>query len=101
MDIIEIVPLEDTLLIEAKIKPADIGFIRPGQSAVVKLTAYDFSIYGGLPGKVEQISADTITDEKPTNGKEETYYLIRVRTEKIIWGVRKTALYHTRDDGNS
>ncbi|MCC5015936.1 MULTISPECIES: HlyD family type I secretion periplasmic adaptor subunit [Legionella] len=93
MDIIEIVPLDDTLLIEAKIKPADIGFIRPGQNAVVKLTAYDFSIYGGLPGKVEQISADTITDEKPTNGKEETYYLIRVRTEKNYLGNEKKPLY--------
>jgi adhesin transport system membrane fusion protein len=80
MDMVEIVPLDDTLLIEAKIKPADVGFIHPGQDAMVKLTAYDFSIYGGLPGKVEQISADTITDDK--NGKEEIYYLIRVRTEK-------------------
>ncbi len=83
MDIIEIVPLDDTLLIEAKVKPSDIGFITPGQHAIVKLTAYDFAIYGGLPGKVEQISADTITDDKSTGErKEETYYLIRVRTDK-------------------
>ncbi len=91
MDIIEIVPLEDTLLIEAKIKPADIGFIRPKQKAMVKISAYDFAIYGGLVGKVEQISADTITEEK--NGKEETFYLIRVRTDKNYLGTEKKPLY--------
>lgn len=77
-DIIEIVPLEDTLLIEAKIRPADIGFIHAGQKAMVKITAYDFSIYGGLEGEVEQISADTIVDE--TDKKNESFYVIRVRT---------------------
>ncbi|KTD47974.1 secretion system protein D [Legionella quinlivanii] len=91
MDIIEIVPLDDTLLIEAKIKPSDIGFIKIGQEAMVKITAYDFSIYGGLPGKVEQISADTITDEKKQ--KEETYYIIRVRTEKNYLGTEQKPLY--------
>ena len=68
-------PLEDTLLVEAKVRPADIAFLRPGQPAVVKVTAYDFSIYGGLDGVVEDISADTITDEKG-----ESFYRIRVRT---------------------
>lgn len=63
-DLLEIVPLDDTLLIEAKIRPSDIGFIHPGQKAMVKITAYDFSIYGGLDGVVEHISADTIFDEK-------------------------------------
>ncbi|PCH62524.1 MAG: hemolysin secretion protein D [Gammaproteobacteria bacterium] len=77
MDLIEIVPVEDNLLIEARIRPADIAFLRPGQDAMVKLTAYDFSIYGGLPAKLERISADTITDEK-----DESYYLIYLRTEK-------------------
>lgn len=77
MDIIEIVPLDDTLLIEAKMNPKDIGFIRPGEKAMVKFTAYDFSIYGGLKGTVEHISADSITDER-----EKTYYEIRVRTQK-------------------
>lgn len=89
---IEIVPLDDTLLIEAKIKPRDIGFIHPGQNAMVKLTAYDFSIYGGLTGKVEQISADSITDEK-SNNKEESYYLIRVRTFKNHLGTKEKPLY--------
>jgi adhesin transport system membrane fusion protein len=70
------VPIEDSLLIEAKILPKDIAFLRPNLDAVIKLTAYDFAIYGGLKGKVEHISADTITDEK-----EESYYQIKVRTE--------------------
>ena len=91
MDIIEIVPLDDTLLIEAKIKPADIGFIQPNQKAVVKISAYDFAIYGGLTGRVEQISADTITEEK--NGKDETFYIIRVRTDKNYLGTNKKQLY--------
>lgn len=79
-DIVEVVPLDDTLLIEAKIRPSDIGFIHPGQTAMVKITAYDFSIYGGLEGVVEQISADTIVDE--TDKKNESFYVIRVRTNK-------------------
>jgi membrane fusion protein, adhesin transport system len=74
-DLVEIVPLEDTLLVEAKVRPADIAFLRPGQPATVKVTAYDFSIYGGLDGVVEDISADTITDEEG-----ERFYRIRVRT---------------------
>jgi adhesin transport system membrane fusion protein len=77
MDLLEIVPIEDNLLIEAKIRPSDIAFLRPGQEAMVKLTAYDFSIYGGLPAKLERISADTIKDEK-----DESFYLIYLRTDK-------------------
>lgn len=74
-DLFSIVPLGDTLLIEANIRPSDIGFLRPGLPAVVKISAYDFSIYGGLKAIVEHISADTITDEKG-----DPYYKIRVRT---------------------
>ena len=59
-DLVELVPLEDTLLVEAQVRPADIAFISPGQPAMVKFTAYDFAIYGGLTGAVEDISADTI-----------------------------------------
>jgi adhesin transport system membrane fusion protein len=77
MDLVEIVPLEDSLLVEAKLKPSDIAFVRPGLDATVKLSAYDFSIYGGLGAKVEHISADTFVEE---NG--EAYYLVRVRTEE-------------------
>ena len=74
-DLIEIVPLEDNLLVEAKVRPADIAFLHPGQAATVKVTAYDFSIYGGLDAVVEDISADTITDDKG-----ESFYRVRVRT---------------------
>lgn len=77
-DIVEIVPIEDNLLVEARIRPADIAFLRPGQKATVKITAYDFSIYGGLPAKLERISADTIIDEQTG----ETFYKIIVRTEE-------------------
>lgn len=62
-DLVEIVPLDDTLLIEAKIRPQDIAFLRPGQEAIVKFTAYDYTIYGGMKGKLEQISPDTVTDK--------------------------------------
>ena len=75
-DMIEIVPTEDSLLVEARVKPQDIAFLRPGQDALVKLTAYDFSIYGGFPAKLEYIGADSVQDEK----KQESYYLVRVRT---------------------
>ena len=74
-DLVEIVPLEDTLLVEAKVRPADIGFLHPGQEAMVKVTAYDFSIYGGLEGVVEDISADSIADDRG-----ESFYRVRVRT---------------------
>jgi adhesin transport system membrane fusion protein len=76
-DILEIVPLNEALILEARIKPADIAFLRPGQVASVKLTAYDYSRYGGMTGTVEQISADTITDEKGN-----PFYLVRVKTDK-------------------
>ena len=75
--IMEIVPLDDSLLVEAEIKPSDIAFLHPGQRATVKITAYDFSIYGGLEGTVEHISADTIEDEKGEN-----YYIVKVRTRQ-------------------
>ncbi|SBS26053.1 Type I secretion system membrane fusion protein PrsE [Marinomonas aquimarina] len=81
MSLMEIVPVEDSLLIEAKIRPEDIGFIKPELPAVVKLTAYDFSIYGGLEAKVENISADTILDEEGNS-----FYVVRVRTEKSYLG---------------
>ncbi len=64
LDLVEIVPLDDTLLIEAEVRPADIAFLRPGQPAVVKLTAYDFTLSGTLEGELERISVDTIEDEQ-------------------------------------
>ncbi|MCE2571019.1 HlyD family type I secretion periplasmic adaptor subunit [Motilimonas eburnea] len=87
MDLVEIVPLEDTLLVEAKILPKDIAFLRPGLNAVVKLTAYDFAIYGGLSGTLEHISADTIMDEEGNS-----FYLIRVRTEQSSIGSGESQL---------
>ncbi|MDF2415034.1 HlyD family type I secretion periplasmic adaptor subunit [Aeromonas sp. 1HA1] len=87
MDLMEIVPLEDTLLVEAKVSPKDIAFLRPGLDAVVKITAYDFTVYGGLHGKVEQISADSIQDEEGNS-----FYLVRVRTEKSYLGDELNAL---------
>ncbi|MGE5469916.1 MAG: HlyD family type I secretion periplasmic adaptor subunit [Bacteroidota bacterium] len=80
-DMIEIVPLEDALLLEARVAPRDIAFLRPGQPAMVKFTAYDFSIYGGLEGTLDQIGADTVTDEKGN-----AFYIVRVRTNKPGFG---------------
>ena len=75
-DLVEIVPTDEKLLVEVKIKPSDIAFIYRGQEAIVKFSAYDFAIYGGLKASVQNISPDTITEEK------ETYYLVTVETEK-------------------
>ncbi|QID17094.1 HlyD family type I secretion periplasmic adaptor subunit [Nitrogeniibacter mangrovi] len=80
-EVAEVVPLDDALLLEARIKPQDIGFLRPGQKALVKFTAYDFAIYGGLEATVEHIGADTVTDEKGN-----AFYVIRVRTKKSSLG---------------
>ncbi|KFF48367.1 hemolysin secretion protein D [Gammaproteobacteria bacterium MFB021] len=74
--LMQIVPIEDNLLVEAKVAPRDIGFIQPGQPATVKLSAYDFTIYGGLKGKVLRISPDTEEDDKGN-----TYYVVTVRTD--------------------
>ncbi len=75
--ILEIVPLDDTLLVEARIRPADIAFLHPGQKAMIKITAYDFSIFGGLEGVLEAISADTIEED---NG--ESFFKVKLRTQK-------------------
>lgn len=80
-DLMEIVPLEDTLLVEAQIRPQDVAFLRPGQNARVRLSAYDYTIYGALDATLENISADTITDEKG-----DSFYLIRVRTNQSYLG---------------
>jgi adhesin transport system membrane fusion protein len=80
-DIVEIVPLDDALVLEAKVSPKDIAFIHPGQDATVKFTAYDFAIYGGLEAQVENISPDTQVDERGN-----AFYLVRVRTERPNFG---------------
>jgi len=85
--LIEVVPIEDTLLVEAQVRPSDIAFIRPKQAAVVKITAYDFSTYGGLDAVVEEISADTIQNEKG-----EHFFRIRLRTDKNYLGTEEKPL---------
>lgn len=81
--ILEIVPLEDQLLVEGKIRPSDVAFLRPGLPATVKISAYDYGVYGGLKGKVEVISADTLKDEeKLASGRpDSTYYRVLVLTD--------------------
>lgn len=86
-DIVEIVPTDENLIVEVKIKPADIAFIYYGQKAIVKFSAYDFSIYGGLDGRVIHISADTIKDEK-----ENVFYTVRIQTNQNFLGDKKKPL---------
>lgn len=84
-EVAEVVPLDDTLVIEARISPKDIAFLHPGQPALVKFTAYDSALYGGLPAKVETIGADTVlVDQGPSRG--EAFYIVRVRTIKSSLG---------------
>jgi adhesin transport system membrane fusion protein len=80
--IMEIVPLEDQLLVEAKVKPQDVAFLRPGLAATVKVSAYDYGIYGGLKGHVQYISADTLKDDQKaaTGRPDDTYYRVMVLT---------------------
>lgn len=87
MDLLEIVPVEDNLLIEAEISPKDIGFLREGMPSVVKLTAYDFAIYGGLKGTLEHISADTVENEKG-----ESFYIVHIRTDRNYLGSEERQL---------
>ena len=81
--ILEIIPLEEQLLVEGKIRPADVAFLRPGLAATVKITAYDFSIYGGLKGVVEHISPDTLKDDqKAASGRsDDSYYRVLILTD--------------------
>jgi adhesin transport system membrane fusion protein len=90
-NVMDIVPLDDTLLVEGRIRPQDIAFIRPQQEAVVKITAYDSSVYGSLKGKVERISADAIAEETKEN-KAESFYRVMVRTDKNHLGTEEHPL---------
>ena len=76
-NLIEIVPTDDSLWLEVKIKPRDIGFIYPGQKAIVRVSAYDYRIYGGLDGKVVHISADTTKD-----ARRNAFFAIHIKTDK-------------------
>lgn len=77
-EIMQIVPLADDMIIEAKVRPADIAFIKPGLPAVIKLDAYDYTVYGTLKGEVSYISADTLNEE--VRGNEQPYYRVQVKT---------------------
>lgn len=92
--ILEIIPSEDQLLVEAKIRPSDVAFLHPGLPATVKVTAYDYGIYGGLKGKVELISPDTLKDEgKTASGRpDDTYYRVMVLTDSSTLNVGDKAL---------
>ncbi|WP_435212251.1 HlyD family type I secretion periplasmic adaptor subunit [Luminiphilus sp. nBUS_16] len=83
-DIVELIPSDDSLLVEVRVRPQDIAFMAPGQKANVKVTAYDFVVYGGLEGEVEQIGADTVLDEEGN-----AYYEIAVRTATVDFGENK------------
>jgi adhesin transport system membrane fusion protein len=86
-DLVEIVPTDDVLWLEVKIKPSDIAFIYPGQKAIVKVSAYDFAIYGSLEGEVVHISADTTKDEK-----NNVFYTIHIKTNKNYLGTESKPL---------
>lgn len=88
-DIMDIVPLDDTLLVEGRIRPQDIAFIHPGQNAVVKVSAYESTVYGSLKAKVERISPDTIEEKAPNGGKPQTFYRVVVRTAKNYLGTKQ------------
>lgn len=91
-NVMDIVPLDDTLLVEGRIRPQDIAFIRPDQDAVVKITAYDSSVYGSLKGKVERISADAIEDKPQGGEKSEPFYRVIVRTDRNYLGTAERPL---------
>ena len=80
-EIMEIVPLDDTLLVEVNIKPSDIAFLHPGQPATLKITAFDYSVYGGLHAQLVDISPDTVIDEK--DPKRQSYYKVKLRTTNL------------------
>lgn len=84
--LLDIVPMEDTLLVEARLKPSDVAFVLPGQKAEIKFTAYDFSIFGGLQGEVQSVGADSIIDPNT----RETYYVVLIKTPESV--------LHYRDD---
>jgi adhesin transport system membrane fusion protein len=87
MDLVEIVPQSGNLIVEAKIKPADIAFLRPGQKATIKFTAYDYTIYGSLKAELESVGADSITDDKGNS-----FFIVRLRTDKNYLGTKNHPL---------
>ncbi|WP_297433004.1 HlyD family type I secretion periplasmic adaptor subunit [Sulfurimonas sp.] len=88
MDLVKIVPSQDNLIVEAKIRPSDIAFLYPGQKAIIKFSAYDFAIYGALNGVLTHISADTIVDKID----KKSYYLVKIKTNKNYLGTKDNKL---------
>jgi len=88
-ELMQIVPFDDDLVIEAKVRPADIGFLKPGLDAAVKVDAYDYTIYGGLDGKISYISPDTLREESPRPGQEPEYYRVWIKVEEIVFSKRQ------------
>lgn len=86
-EVMQIVPMNDTLLIEAKVRPADVAFLKPGLRATIKLDAYDYTIYGTLTGRLSYISADTFNEENRAN--EQTYYRVHIETKDRQLSARK------------
>ena len=93
--VMEVVPMGDKLLVETRVKPSDIAFIKVGDKALVKVTAYDFSTYGGLDGRVVEVSADSIYDEV----EREAYFIVIVETDRALPRKgRPTVADHARHD---
>ena len=81
-ELMQIVPVDDSLIVEAKVRPADVGFLRLGLPATVKLDAFDYAVYGSLSGRIVFISADTLTEQ--AGGQEVAYYRVHVRTDEAV-----------------
>lgn len=86
--LLDIVPMEETRLVEARLKPSDVAFVLPGQPAEIKFTAYDFSIYGGLRGEVQSVGADSIIDPNT----RETYFIVLIKTPESVLHYRNEEL---------
>ena len=84
-EILQIIPLDEELFVEARVKPENIANIRPGQEATIKLSAYDYTIFGTLKGRVDVISADTFKDERSRAEDGNAHYKVRVRVD--MWGL--------------
>ena len=91
-EIAQIIPLDEELIVEARVRPEDIANIRPGQAATIKLSAYDYTIYGSLKGRVDVISADTVREESPVNGEARPHYRVTVRVDRTTLTDRQAGI---------
>ncbi|NBO21179.1 MAG: HlyD family efflux transporter periplasmic adaptor subunit, partial [Rhodobacteraceae bacterium] len=91
-EIMEIIPLDDQLFIDAKVKPQDIASVRQGQAATIKLSAYDYTTYGTLKAEVMFVSADTFKDEKARDPDADAHYMVRLRVDLTNLTNRQTSL---------